>query len=109
MSDTKNSQVLPNAIRLAGDVMFLPGTSLIVDGDLRGGGTRALLGVAAGAMLGPIGWLAVAADSYTKSTTGVGLLERIREKRDERRAERRAERSAAPATPPLDATLPEPG
>jgi hypothetical protein len=57
------------AIKLVGEA-FVPGVSLILDGDIKGG-TLHLAGGAIGKMLlGPIGWFYAAADSYSQSTTG---------------------------------------
>jgi hypothetical protein len=78
--DEKNadsSHVVPNTLRLLGDTLVAPGTSLVLDGKLGSGAARMIVGVAARAAFGPIGWLAVAADAYAKSTTGTGLVERI--------------------------------
>ena len=79
MSQEQNNltSVLTNGVRLAGDTLVAPGTSLILDGQLGAGVARVAVGFAARAALGPIGWLAVAADAYAKTTTGRGLLDRL--------------------------------
>ncbi|MCA9689273.1 MAG: hypothetical protein KC636_06660 [Myxococcales bacterium] len=80
MSEQDTKHVLPNTLRLIGDVAIAPGTSLLVDGKFKAGAARVAAGLVARAVLGPVGWLAVAADSYTKSTTGRGLIDRIRDR-----------------------------
>lgn len=70
-------KVVTNGVRLAGDTLVVPGTSLILDGQLGHGVARVAAGLAARAVLGPIGWFAIAADSYAKSSTGTSLVGRI--------------------------------
>lgn len=80
MSSEERSEmdkVVTNGIRLAGDTLVVPGASLILDGQIGPGIARVAAGVAARVVFGPIGWLAVAADSYAKTTTGTGLAERL--------------------------------
>lgn len=69
--------VVTNGVKLAGDALLAPGTSLILDGQIGSGIARVVVGFAARAFLGPVGWFVVAADAYTKSTTGNGLLDRV--------------------------------
>jgi hypothetical protein len=57
------------AVKLVGEA-FAPGASLVLDGDMKGGALHLVGGLAARALLGPIGWALIAADSYSKSTTG---------------------------------------
>ena len=71
MSEQDTKHVLPNTLRLIGDVAIAPGTSLLVDGKFKAGAARVAAGLVA---------RAVAADSYTKSTTGRGLIDRIRDR-----------------------------
>lgn len=59
-----------NAVKLASEGLVAPGASLLLDGDFKGGGAHLIVGLVAKALLGPIGWLLVAADSFSKSTTG---------------------------------------
>jgi hypothetical protein len=65
--------VVENGVKLVGETL-LPGTSLMLDGDIKGGLGHAVVGILARMALGPIGLVAVAADSYAKSVTGKGLL-----------------------------------
>lgn len=71
------NQTISNGLRLAGDTLIAPGMSQVLDGNVGAGVGRFLVAVAARAVLGPIGWLAVGLDSYAKSTTGRGLVERV--------------------------------
>ena len=66
-----------NAIKLVSEGLITPGASLLLDGDIRGGGAHVLLGLAARALLGPVGFLLVAANSFSRSTTGKGLSEQF--------------------------------
>jgi len=70
------NQVVENGVKLVGE-RFLPGTSLMMDGDIKGGLTHAALGLVARAAFGPIAWFAVAADSYSRSVTGKGLIDHL--------------------------------
>jgi len=74
---TDIGRVIANGIRLASDTLIAPGSSQILDGKVGSGLGRFAIGAAARAVLGPIGWLVVGLDSYAKTTTGRGLLERL--------------------------------
>lgn len=75
---TQSSSVLSNGVKLVSEVVVSPGTSLVLDGRIAEGVShmaggllsRALLG----SVLGPIGLVGLALNSYAKSTTGVGIL-----------------------------------
>jgi hypothetical protein len=77
MSDTKSDATVANAVKLAGEGLIAPGTSLLLDGDFKMGGVHVVAGLAAKALLGPIGWLLVAANSFSSSTTGKNLFEQF--------------------------------
>ena len=68
-------QVFTHGVKLAGDTLLAPGTSLLLEGRVIEGSLHVIVGVAARALLGPIGWLAVAANSYASATTGKNLLQ----------------------------------
>ena len=77
MESTKSQdQTSHNAIKLVGEA-FLPGASLLLDGNIVAGGAHVLLGAAAKVLLGPIGLALVIANSYSKSTTGKNLLKQF--------------------------------
>ena len=67
------NQVVENGVKLVGESL-LPGSSLMMDGDIKNGLAHAALGLLARAALGPVAWFAVAADSYSRSVTGKGLI-----------------------------------
>lgn len=73
-----------NAVKLAGEGLIAPGTSLLLDGDIKGGAVHLVVGLAAKALLGPIGWVLVAADSFSRSTTGKGLQDQFANKKETR-------------------------
>jgi hypothetical protein len=65
-----------NAVKLIGEAV-LPGASLLMEGEILAGGAHLLLGWAARAVLGPIGLAVVIANSYSRATTGKGLLKQF--------------------------------
>jgi hypothetical protein len=74
---TTTGGLLTNAAKLAGEVVFIPGVSLAVDGDIKNGALHAAAALAAGVVLGPvlgpIAWFASALDSYSQSVSGLHL------------------------------------
>lgn len=72
---TAPGDVLANGAKILGEVAILPGASLIADGNVKSGVIHGVVGVTAAIVFGPIGWLAVAADSYSRSVTGHHLHE----------------------------------
>jgi hypothetical protein len=71
------SGAVENAVKLVGEVMFVPGTSQLLDGNVTSGMAHIVLGFAAGALLGPLGALLVGADSYVSSVSGKPLYEHM--------------------------------
>jgi hypothetical protein len=73
---------LTNAAKLAGEVLFVPGVSLAVDGDIKHGAMHAAAALAAGAVLGPvlgpIAFIAAGLNSYSKSVSGKNLHEHFK-------------------------------
>jgi Family of unknown function (DUF6072) len=65
--------MLVNGVKAIAELGVLPGSSLLVDGDIKSGTLHVVAGLAARAFLGPIGWLAVGADSFSKSVSGKHL------------------------------------
>jgi hypothetical protein len=84
MSDNTAS----NAIKLVSEGLITPGASLLLDGDIRRGGAHVLVGLAARALLGPVGWVLVAANSFSRSTTGRSLSEQFTPRHTETPANR---------------------
>jgi hypothetical protein len=70
------NQVVENGVKLVGE-RILPGSSLMMDGDIKGGLAHAAVGLLARAAFGPVALFAVAADSYSRSVTGKGLIEHL--------------------------------
>jgi hypothetical protein len=64
------STQLQNGIKAVGEAVIAPGSSLIIDGDVKNGAMHLAGGLAAKAFLGPIGWGLVAADSFSLSVSG---------------------------------------
>ena len=62
-----NTGVLDNGIKAVGEV-FLPGTSLLLDGEIKSGAGHALVGLLTGALFGPFRLL-VSANSFSKSVS----------------------------------------
>ena len=65
-------RTLTNGVKLVGEAI-LPGTSLLMDGKLGEGAAHAVAGIGARLVLGPIGALVVAADSFSKSVANKNL------------------------------------
>jgi hypothetical protein len=70
-----------NAVKLVGEGFVLPGTSLLLDGDIKAGAGHAIVGVLARSLFGPIGWFAAAANSFSESTSGKSLVEHLKSAR----------------------------
>ena len=60
--------VLKNGVKIIGETL-LPGASLLLDGNVPNGALHAVAGIGARMVLGPIGLLLVAVDSYSKSVS----------------------------------------
>jgi len=73
--------LLVNGVKVLGEVAVLPGASLIVDGEVKSGIFHAaggLLGIAIlGPVLGPLTWLAIGADSYSRSVSGKNIVDQF--------------------------------
>ncbi len=67
------SSPLVNGIKAIGDTMVLPGSSLLIDGDVKSGVIHAVGGVLGRAVLGPVGWLLVGANAFSNSVSGKHL------------------------------------
>src|SRR5436305_6616752 len=76
-SEPTGGVVLARGLKLAGET-FIPGASLLLDGEVASGVGHLVVGTLARLAFGPLGLLVVAADSYSKSVSGKSLLEQIR-------------------------------
>ena len=72
-----NTGVLENGIKAVGEV-FLPGTSLLLDGEIKSGAGHAIVGLITGAILGPVRLL-VSANSFSKSVSDKHLHNHVLE------------------------------
>lgn len=74
--------MLVNGAKVLGEVAIVPGASLMVDGDMRSGIVRAAGGVLSMALLGPVfgklAWLALGADSYSRSVSGKTIVDQFK-------------------------------
>lgn len=84
-NETTPGTLLVNGVKVIGEVAVVPGASLIVDGQVKSGIFHAaggLLGLAVlGPVLGPLTWLAVGADSYSRSVSGKTIVDQFSKKK----------------------------
>jgi hypothetical protein len=76
-SELSSGTVIGRGIKIAGEALVAPGSSLILDGKILPGAAHVVGGLLARWALGPIGWLLVAANSYSQSVTGKNLPEQV--------------------------------
>ena len=69
-------QTAARGIKLVAE-LAVPGASLLADGRLAEGGLHLAAGVAARMLFGPIGFVLVAANSYTRSVTGKSIHQHL--------------------------------
>ena len=75
MATDTHSPVM-TAAQLASEIVLpIPGGSNLLNGDIKQAGLHAVLGLAAGALFGPVGVILVGANSFSKATTGLNLHE----------------------------------
>lgn len=79
---TTPGSLLVNGVKVLGEVAVVPGASLIVDGEVKSGIVHAaggLLGLAIlGPVFGPLTWLAMGADSYSRSVSGKNIVDQFK-------------------------------
>ncbi|WP_199175656.1 DUF6072 family protein [Telmatospirillum siberiense] len=71
-----STEQLTNGVKLVGEAL-LPGTSLLMDGRFVDGAAHVVVGLGARILLGPLGVLVVAADSFSKSVTERHLWDHV--------------------------------
>jgi hypothetical protein len=71
--ESSGGVLLGRTLKLAGEAV-VPGASLLLEGKVGAGATHMLLGAVATMVLGPLGRLLVAANSFSTSVSGRGLL-----------------------------------
>ena len=74
--------VIGRGIKILGETV-VPGASLVLDGKILPGAAHLVGGLVARWAFGPVGWLLVAANSYSKSVTGRSLTEHLGSARPE--------------------------
>ena len=79
--------VLGRGLKIVGEALVAPGSSLILDGQILPGAAHVVGGLLAKWALGPVGWLLVAANSYSRSVTGLGLTDYVKRGRVARAAD----------------------
>lgn len=75
-SATENMQGLKTGLAFASELV-VPGASNVWNGDYKTAGVHMLAGMVAGTLFGVPGLIAVAANSFTKATTGRSLVEHL--------------------------------
>lgn len=75
-TEPSGSVTMARGVKLVGETVA-PGTSLLIDGDMAAGTLHLVGGWIARKALGPVGWLLVAANSYSRSVTGRGIVEHL--------------------------------
>lgn len=68
-----SAPVLNNGVKVAGEALVVPGASLLLDGNVKGAATHIVAAFIARALLGPVGWAYVAANSFSVSVSGKHL------------------------------------
>lgn len=76
LNSVLTSPATQNAIKLVGE-SFLPGASLMMNGQIAQGGAHMLVGAVAKMLLGPIGVAVVIGNSFSSATTGKNLLQHL--------------------------------
>ncbi|HMF57746.1 MAG TPA: DUF6072 family protein [Pyrinomonadaceae bacterium] len=75
-SATENVQTMKTGLQFVSEAV-IPGGSNLVNGDLKQAAIHAVLGIIAGSIFGLPGALLVAANSFTKATTGHHIHEAL--------------------------------
>jgi len=73
----ESNTAIGNGVKLIGEMAFLPGTSHLLDGEIKTGALYAAAGFATRVFLGGPAVLLVAADSFSRSVTGKGLIDQF--------------------------------
>jgi len=102
MMEESKSNVTGNGVKLLGEAL-LPGASLMMDGNIIVGGAHTIVSTLARLVLGPFGVALVAANAYSSSVTGKGLLAQVAQV-----AQRMKKPAAAAAEAPVDAAPAKP-
>lgn len=74
-----DNTVVGNGVKLVGELAILPGTSHLLEGDIKTGALYAVAAFAAKALIGGPAAFLVAADSFARSTSEKGLIGHIKD------------------------------
>ncbi|CDY73251.1 hypothetical protein BGLT_02668 [Caballeronia glathei] len=88
-----------NGVKLVGEA-FVPGASLLMDGNVVNGAAHVAAGIGIKMLFGPVGLLLAAADSYSKSVTDKYLWDHVGDLVNKAKENRKAKAEAA--SPPAD-------
>ena len=66
-----------NAVKFVADQALMPGTSLLVEGKVGAGLMHSVAGIAGRVLMGPVGWILVGLNSYSKAASGKHLWEHL--------------------------------
>ena len=80
--ESPSNVVIGRGLKILGETV-VPGASLVLDGKILPGAAHLVGGLVARWAFGPVGWLLVAANSYSKSVTGLSLTEHLQSTRPE--------------------------
>jgi hypothetical protein len=80
--EPSSNVVIGRGIKILSEAV-VPGASLVLDGEILPGAAHLIGGLVARWAFGPVGWLLVAANSYSKSVTGRSLTEHLQSTRPE--------------------------
>ncbi|HTQ78951.1 MAG TPA: DUF6072 family protein [Thermoanaerobaculia bacterium] len=83
---TPQKKVLTNSLKLAGETLVSPGVSLALEGRVAAGLAHRGGANLAKALFGRVGWVLVAANSYSLAANGKSLFSELREIRARRAA-----------------------
>lgn len=75
-SATENVQTVKTGLQFVSEAV-IPGGSNLVNGDLKQAAIHAVLGIVAGSIFGLPGALMIAANSFTRATTGRHIYEAL--------------------------------
>lgn len=95
-SQSGNDGPVANGIKLVGEA-FVPGASLLMDGKVVNGAAHVAAGIGIKLLLGPVGLLLAAADSYSKSVSDKYLWNHVGELVSKARSSRQAKAAVAVA------------
>ena len=84
--EPSSNVVIGRGIKAIGETV-VPGASLVLDGKILPGAAHLVGGFVARWAFGPVGWLLVAANSYSKSVTGRSLTQHLQGTRPEGKTE----------------------